>query len=32
MAYNENAAALTWEIINDEEDLGSWTLWYLEKR
>lgn len=31
MDYNENAAAFTWEIINDEEDLGNWTLWYLGK-
>jgi hypothetical protein len=26
--YNENAAAFTWEIINDSEDIGSWELLY----
>jgi len=24
--YNENAAALLWEIINESEDIGNWVL------
>ena len=28
--YNENAAALTWEIVNDSKDIGLWKLWYNE--
>lgn len=28
MVYNENAAALTWEIVNDNEDIGTWELVY----
>lgn len=27
--YNDNAAALTWEIINNSEDIGKWKLVYL---
>ena len=26
--YNENAAAFTWEIINDKEDIGSFEILY----
>ena len=26
--YNENAAALNWEIVNEKSDIGDWTLWY----
>lgn len=29
--YNENAAALTWEIVNDSEDIGKWKLSYLKE-
>ena len=28
--YNENAAALNWEIINGKQDIGLWQLWYEE--
>lgn len=27
--FNDNAAALTWEIINNNEDIGNWKLVYL---
>ena len=27
--YNENAAALNWEIVNESTDIGKWKLWYL---
>lgn len=26
--YNENAAALNWNIVNGSEDIGLWKLWY----
>lgn len=29
--YNENAAALNWEIVNGSSDIGKWNLWYLGK-
>lgn len=29
--YNNNAAALTWEIINNNEDIGKWKLSYLKE-
>lgn len=28
--YNENAAALNWEIVNESTDIGKWKLWYLD--
>lgn len=28
--YNEDAAALNWEIVNGLEDIGLWKLWYKE--
>lgn len=28
LTYNDNAAALTWEIINDEEDIGKFEILY----
>lgn len=31
MGYNDNAAAFTWEIVNDYEDLGNWNLFYLDQ-
>ena len=29
--YNENAAALTWEIVNYSEDIGKWEMTYMNK-
>ena len=29
--YNENAAALTWEIVNGSKDMGKWELSYLKE-
>ena len=29
--YNENAAALTWEIVDDKEDIGKFELLYNEE-
>ena len=29
--YNENAAALTWKIVNNSEDIGNWELNYLKE-
>lgn len=28
LKYNEDAAALTWEILNNEQDIGKWELLY----
>ena len=28
--YDENAAALNWEIENGSKDIGAWKLWYSE--
>ena len=28
MKYNNEAAALTWEIVNDQKDIGNWVLSY----
>lgn len=29
--YNDNAAALTWNILNDQKEIGDWKLVYNEK-
>lgn len=31
LKYNEDAAALTWEILNGKKDIGKWELLYKDE-
>ena len=31
LKYNEDAAALTWEILDKKADIGNWELLYKDK-